>query len=107
MREIAQRADSEITGSSHVASSFSRVTHLARAVAPREKSELPRAMHALRTRPCHLARLIGLPLKNKRNSAALKDASHSRRGKKRDSVLAELAYPVLILSTLERENERG
>jgi hypothetical protein len=91
MRESAHRADSEISGSGDAASSLRRAQMRACCGVPGAGSELPRAMQALRTRPRHFARFMGLPRKVSRNCSSLIAASHSSRGRKRDSSSSSFA----------------
>src|SRR6267143_4979748 len=85
MRERAQRADSAITESGEEASFSSKAVIRVRVVVPRGGLELPNALQALRIRPRHLVRLIGLSRKALRNSVSPILASDSSRGRKRDS----------------------
>jgi hypothetical protein len=61
MRDTAHWADSEITGFGDAASLLNVFKILSLAQGSLGNFEFPRAMHALRIRPCHFVLLIGLP----------------------------------------------
>src|SRR6476661_7805144 len=85
MRESAHWADSARNGSVEAESFLRSVQILTCWLEPRTGAELPRAMQAFRTRPRHFVRLTGLPRKMERNCSSLIAASHSSRGKSKDS----------------------
>src|ERR1700756_4827810 len=84
MREIAQRADSEMGWSGEVARRCSNARILFPVGVPRRGREFPNATQALRTSPRHLARLIALLRNAALYSSSVKAATHSRLGRRRD-----------------------
>src|ERR1700730_5681988 len=85
MRESAQRADSAMTASFEAHRRPSDAKILSYPGVLTDRLEFPKAMHALRTRPRRLARLMALCRNTVRNLASSMDRSHSSLGKKRDS----------------------
>src|SRR5882724_3877039 len=87
MREMAQRADSEMAWSGEKAKRRNNAQILSPAGVPRTGFAFPSAMQALRTSPRHLARFMALPRKAALYSSSDSAASHSKLGRRRDCVM--------------------
>src|ERR1700693_1177156 len=113
MREMAQWADSEITGSGDAARRVNTLQILLKAAKSPLKCEFPRATHTFRISPCQLVLLSGLPRHISLKSLGLSEASQSRRGK--NSVSGEASFfplRLIFFSSLAaaafgRAKERG